>query len=42
MGAILSDLRPVHVVGQLRRDTWNGRNGVELLIDDAAEAGRLP
>jgi single-stranded-DNA-specific exonuclease len=37
-----SEGRPVHVVGQLRRDTWNGRNGVELLIDDAAEAGRLP
>lgn len=31
---------PVHVAGQLRRDTWNGRNGVELVIDDAAEASR--
>ncbi len=30
---------PLHVAGHLRRDTWNGRNGVELAIDDAAKAG---
>jgi single-stranded-DNA-specific exonuclease len=30
--------RPLHVAGQLRRDTWNGRNAIELLIDDAADA----
>jgi single-stranded-DNA-specific exonuclease len=35
-----SDGLQVHVAGKLRRDTWNGRNGVELVIDDAAEAAR--
>jgi single-stranded-DNA-specific exonuclease len=30
---------PLHVVGHLRRDTWNGRDGVELVIEDAAAAG---
>jgi single-stranded-DNA-specific exonuclease len=29
---------PLHVAGHLRRDTWNGRDGVELIIEDAAEA----
>ncbi|WP_072389972.1 single-stranded-DNA-specific exonuclease RecJ [Hyphomicrobium sp. CS1GBMeth3] len=28
---------PVHVVGQLRRDTWGGRNRIELQIEDAAD-----
>jgi len=28
---------PVHVAGQLRRDTWGGRNRIELLIDDVAD-----
>lgn len=28
---------PVHVVGQLRRDTWGGRNRLELQIEDAAD-----
>lgn len=27
---------PLHVAGHLRRDTWNGRDGVELVIEDAA------
>jgi single-stranded-DNA-specific exonuclease len=27
----------LHVVGYLRRDTWNGRDGVELIVEDAAE-----
>jgi single-stranded-DNA-specific exonuclease len=27
-----------HVAGHLRADTWQGRNGVQLLIDDAAPA----
>jgi single-stranded-DNA-specific exonuclease len=35
-----SDGLQVHVAGKLRRDTWNGRNAVELVIDDAAEAAR--
>lgn len=30
---------PVHVAGQLRRDTWGGRNKIELLIEDAADPG---
>jgi single-stranded-DNA-specific exonuclease len=27
----------LHVAGHLRRDTWNGRDGVELIVEDAAE-----
>ena len=29
---------PLHVAGHLRRDTWNGRDGVEFVIEDAAAA----
>jgi single-stranded-DNA-specific exonuclease len=29
--------RQLHVAGHLRRDTWNGRDGVELIVEDAAE-----
>lgn len=29
---------PMHIAGHLRRDNWNGRDGVELIIEDAAEA----
>lgn len=28
---------PLHVAGQLRRDTWGGRTKIELSIDDAAD-----
>ena len=28
----------LHVAGHLRRDAWNGRYGVELIVEDAAEA----
>jgi single-stranded-DNA-specific exonuclease len=28
---------PIHVAGSLRRDTWNGRERIELAIDDAAD-----
>jgi single-stranded-DNA-specific exonuclease len=28
---------PLHVAGQLRRDTWGGRNRIELQIEDAAD-----
>ena len=28
---------PIHVVGHLRRDTWNGRDRRELVIEDAAD-----
>jgi single-stranded-DNA-specific exonuclease len=31
---------PLHVAGHLRRDTWNGRDGIELLIEDAADISR--
>ena len=37
-----SEGQRLHLAGQLRRDTWNGRNGVELHIDDAAEARGAP
>ena len=30
--------RPLHVAGHLRRDNWNGRDRVELIVEDAAEA----
>jgi single-stranded-DNA-specific exonuclease len=33
-----SDGLPMHIAGHLRRDNWNGRDGVELIIEDAAEA----
>ncbi len=28
---------PIHVCGNLRRDTWGGRNRIELMIEDAAD-----
>lgn len=28
---------PLHICGTLRRDTWGGRNRIELTIDDASE-----
>lgn len=28
---------PLHVVGHLRRDTWGGKNRIELQIEDAAD-----
>ena len=33
---LADDGRPLHVAGHLRRDSWNGRDGVELVIEDAA------
>lgn len=38
-GLLQSGGRPLHVAGNLRADTWNGNDGVQLLIDDAAFAG---
>ena len=35
---LASDGATLHVAGHLRRDRWNGRDGVELIIDDAAPA----
>jgi single-stranded-DNA-specific exonuclease len=28
---------PIHVAGTLRRDTWGGRQRIELQIEDAAD-----
>jgi single-stranded-DNA-specific exonuclease len=28
---------PLHIAGQLRRDSWGGRERIELQIDDAAD-----
>jgi len=28
---------PIHVAGSIRRDTWGGRNRIELNIEDAAD-----
>jgi single-stranded-DNA-specific exonuclease len=33
---------PVHVAGQIRRDTWGGREKTELTIDDIAEPRYRP
>ena len=39
LGALLANSEglPLHVVGHLRRTSWQGREGVELLIEDAAD-----
>jgi single-stranded-DNA-specific exonuclease len=31
---------PIHVAGTLRRDSWGGRERIELMIDDAADPRR--
>ncbi|MFP4538866.1 MAG: single-stranded-DNA-specific exonuclease RecJ [Dichotomicrobium sp.] len=31
---------PVHIAGRLQRDFWNGRERIEVLIEDAAPAAR--
>jgi single-stranded-DNA-specific exonuclease len=31
---------PLHIAGHLRRDTWGGRNRIELQIEDAADPRR--
>jgi single-stranded-DNA-specific exonuclease len=31
---------PIHIAGQVKRDTWQGREKTELLIDDAADPRR--
>jgi single-stranded-DNA-specific exonuclease len=31
---------PIHVAGNLRRDTWGGRNRIELQIEDVAPVGK--
>ena len=31
---------PVHICGTIRRDTWGGRNRIELTIEDAAASGK--
>ena len=31
---------PIHVAGHVRRDTWNGRNKLELVIEDVADPRR--
>jgi single-stranded-DNA-specific exonuclease len=28
---------PLHVAGHLRRDTWNGRDKIELVVEDVAD-----
>ena len=28
---------PLHIAGTLKRDTWGGREKIELMIDDAAD-----
>jgi single-stranded-DNA-specific exonuclease len=31
---------PLHIAGHLRRDTWNGRDRRELVVEDVADPGR--
>lgn len=33
---------PLHVAGRLQIDRWNGREGVQFIIEDAAPAGAAP
>ncbi len=35
-----SDGRPFHVAGRLQRDTWGGREKIEVLIEDLADPAR--
>ncbi|MSO76469.1 MAG: single-stranded-DNA-specific exonuclease RecJ [Alphaproteobacteria bacterium] len=44
LGAALLQARgqPLHVAGRLRADTWEGRDGAQLMIEDAAPAGSGP
>ena len=41
LGAMLlqGEGQPLHVAGHLRRTSWQGRESVELMIEDAAEPG---
>ncbi len=41
LGRALLDARggTLHVAGQLRADTWQGRDGVQLIVEDAAMPG---
>jgi single-stranded-DNA-specific exonuclease len=43
LGAMLlgNEGQPLHVVGHLRRSSWQGRESIELMIEDAAEPGGL-
>jgi single-stranded-DNA-specific exonuclease len=34
--------RPWHVAGRLQRDTWGGRDRVEMMIEDIADPARQP
>jgi single-stranded-DNA-specific exonuclease len=37
---LASGAMPLHVAGHLRRDTWGGRDRIELVIEDAADPRR--
>ena len=37
-----ADGMPLHVAGHLRRSVWQGRESVELMIEDAAPCGEAP
>jgi single-stranded-DNA-specific exonuclease len=34
--------RPYHVAGRLQRDTWGGRDRVEVMVEDIADPSRQP
>jgi single-stranded-DNA-specific exonuclease len=40
MALLSSAGMPLHLVGHLRRDTWNGRDRLELVIEDVADPRR--
>ena len=33
---------PIHVAGTVKRDTWQGREKTELMIEDAADPRKQP
>jgi single-stranded-DNA-specific exonuclease len=33
---------PIHVAGTIKRETWQGRDRIELMVDDAADPRRQP
>lgn len=37
-----SDGRPLHIAGQVKRDTWQGRTKTDVIIDDVADPLKQP
>jgi single-stranded-DNA-specific exonuclease len=37
---LASEGRPFHIAGRLQRDSWGGREKIEVLIEDLADPAR--